>query len=68
MLLDAYGRDRVHFGKRIVQVEQHATGVVATFEDNSQAEGDFLVAADGTHSVVRDYVLGKSCHAVTRAM
>lgn len=59
MLLDAYGRDRVHFGKRIVQVEQHATGVVATFEDNSQAEGDFLVAADGTHSVVRDYVLGE---------
>ncbi|WP_394547262.1 FAD-dependent urate hydroxylase HpxO [Pantoea ananatis] len=59
MLLDAYGRHRVNFGKRIVQVEQYANGVIATFEDNSQAQGDFLVAADGTHSVIRDYVLGE---------
>lgn len=59
MLLDAYGRHRVNFGKRIVQVEQYASGVIATFEDNSQAQGDFLVAADGTHSVIRDYVLGE---------
>ncbi|MBW1212362.1 FAD-dependent urate hydroxylase HpxO [Pantoea allii] len=57
MLLDAYGRRRVNFGKRIVQVEQYASGVIATFDDNSQAQGDFLVAADGTHSVIRDYVL-----------
>ncbi|MGG6109039.1 FAD-dependent urate hydroxylase HpxO [Pantoea allii] len=57
MLLDAYGRSRVNFGKRIVQVEQFASGVIATFDDNSQAQGDFLVAADGTHSVIRDYVL-----------
>ncbi|MCH9298458.1 FAD-dependent urate hydroxylase HpxO [Pantoea allii] len=57
MLLDAYGRSRVNFGKRIVQVEQYASGVIATFDDNSQAQGDFLVAADGTHSVIRDYVL-----------
>ncbi|MSE18033.1 monooxygenase, partial [Pantoea agglomerans] len=29
----------------------------ATFSDNTQATGDFLIAADGTHSVIREYVL-----------
>ncbi|MCZ4058410.1 FAD-dependent urate hydroxylase HpxO [Pantoea sp. LMR881] len=57
MLIDTYGRERIHFGKRVVQVEQNEHGVIATFEDNSQACGDFLIAADGTHSVIRHYVL-----------
>lgn len=57
MLIDTFGRRRVNFGKRVIQVEQCDEGVVATFADNSQARGDFLIAADGTHSVIRDYVL-----------
>jgi len=57
MLIDTFGRERVQFGKRVIQVEQTENGVIATFSDNSQAHGDFLVAADGTHSIVRDYVL-----------
>lgn len=31
--------------------------MIATFSDNTQATGDFLIAADGTHSVIREYVL-----------
>lgn len=60
MLIDTYGRSRIQFGKRVTQVEQTATGVTAWFDDGSQAEGDFLIAADGTHSVIRHYVLGES--------
>ncbi|ELP23842.1 Salicylate hydroxylase [Pantoea agglomerans 299R] len=57
MLIDTFGRERMQFGKRVIQVEQTADGVIATFSDNSQATGDFLIAADGTHSVIREYVL-----------
>lgn len=57
MLIDTFGRQRVNFGKRVIQVEQGDHGVIATFADNSQVQGDFLIAADGTHSVIRDYVL-----------
>ncbi|MGK3141345.1 FAD-dependent urate hydroxylase HpxO [Pantoea sp. C2G6] len=57
LLIDTFGRERVNFGKRVIQVEQHEHGVIATFSDNSQAHGDLLIGADGTHSVIRDYVL-----------
>lgn len=60
MLIDTYGRSRVNVGKRVIQVEQNENGVIATFDDNSQASGDFLIAADGTHSVIRQYVLGET--------
>ena len=63
MLLDTYGRDQVHFGKRVSGIEETPQGVTAWFEDGSQACGDFLIAADGTHSAIRPYVLG---HGVER--
>lgn len=58
MLLDTYGREAVQFGKRVTHIEQSATGVTAWFEEGSQASGDLLIAADGTHSVIRQHVLG----------
>ncbi|CAI1638205.1 3-hydroxybenzoate 6-hydroxylase 1 [Serratia liquefaciens] len=63
MLLDTYGRDQVRFGKRVSGIEETPQGVTAWFEDGSQASGDFLIAADGTHSAIRHYVLG---HGVER--
>ncbi|MCS3408753.1 FAD-dependent urate hydroxylase HpxO [Serratia sp. AKBS12] len=63
MLLATYGDHRVQFGKRVSGVEETPDGVSAWFEDGSQAQGDFLIAADGTHSVIRPYVLG---HQVER--
>lgn len=59
MLLDTYGREKVQFGKRVARVEQDENGVTAWFEDGSEAHGDLLIACDGTHSVVRKYVLGR---------
>lgn len=57
-MLDAWGRDAVHFGQRVVRVAQQADGVTVGFSDGRSAQGDFLIAADGTHSVIRPYVLG----------
>lgn len=60
MLLDTYGREKVQFGKRVARVEQDENGVTAWFEDGSEAHGDLLIACDGTHSVVRKTVLGRT--------
>ncbi|GLR09374.1 monooxygenase [Mixta theicola] len=60
MLLNRYGAQRVNFGKRVSYIEQDATGVTAWFDDGSEARGDFLIAADGTHSVIRATVTGQS--------
>lgn len=57
-MLNFWGRDNVQFGKRVCDVEARADGVTAYFTDGTTAHGDFLVAADGTHSVLRPYVLG----------
>ena len=59
MLIDHYGKSRIQFGMRLVAIDQDSEGVTVTFEDGSQAQGDLLIAADGTHSVARPYVLGK---------
>jgi len=59
MLLDNYGRTRVRFGRRVMHAEQTSQGVTAFFADGSEAAGDLLVAADGTHSVLREAVLGE---------
>lgn len=58
MLLDTYGRDEVQFGKRVTHVEESADSVTAWFDDGTSATGDLLIAADGTHSVIRQHVLG----------
>lgn len=63
MLLETYGREKVQFGKRVARVEQDDHSVTAFFADGTQASGDLLIACDGTHSVVRPYVLG---HVVER--
>ncbi|SDN47570.1 FAD-dependent monooxygenase [Allokutzneria albata] len=44
---------RVEHSKRLVSTTENADGVVATFADGSTAEGDVLIAADGTHSTAR---------------
>ncbi|WP_134706285.1 FAD-dependent urate hydroxylase HpxO [Rahnella sp. CJA17(1/100)] len=58
MLLETYGRDQVQFGKRVTHVEESADSVTAWFDDGTSATGDLLIAADGTHSIIRQHVLG----------
>lgn len=44
-------------GRVLAHVEQDADGVTAIFEDGSREKGDLLVAADGSLSTVRTYLL-----------
>ena len=48
----------VHFGKALERFEHLDKGkVLATFADGTEASGDVLVGADGTHSVTRQILL-----------
>lgn len=47
----------VAFGKSLVSFVEGADGVTARFADGDEARGDFLVGADGLHSLVRDVVV-----------
>ncbi|MET9293907.1 FAD-dependent monooxygenase [Streptomyces sp. NPDC003077] len=47
----------IRHGKRLVGAETKEDGrVVASFEDGTRAEGDFLIGADGIHSVTRTLI------------
>jgi 2-polyprenyl-6-methoxyphenol hydroxylase-like FAD-dependent oxidoreductase len=48
----------LYFDKRLAKIEDRADRpIVATFTDGSTAEGDFLIGADGVHSLVRQHVV-----------
>jgi salicylate hydroxylase len=47
------GLEHVHLGKAFTRYEERGGRVVAHFEDGTSAEGDILVAADGSGSRVR---------------
>lgn len=47
---------RIEHGKRLVGARETGDGVVATFEDGTEATGDILVGADGVHSTVRTII------------
>ncbi|MBD2092097.1 FAD-dependent urate hydroxylase HpxO [Microcoleus sp. FACHB-1515] len=58
MLLDKFGAENVQLNSKCVAIEQDDHSVTAIFEDGHKATGDVLVAADGTHSMIRPYVTG----------
>ncbi|MFK8184923.1 MAG: FAD-dependent urate hydroxylase HpxO [Phormidesmis sp.] len=60
MLLDAVGAEHVRLNKRCVAIEQTPESAAVIFEDGDRAQGDLVVGADGTHSMVRPYVLSQS--------
>jgi 2-polyprenyl-6-methoxyphenol hydroxylase-like FAD-dependent oxidoreductase len=48
----------LHFEKRLAAIEDRADQpIVVHFTDGSQAEGDFVIGADGVHSAVRQHVI-----------
>ncbi|NEQ32244.1 MAG: FAD-dependent urate hydroxylase HpxO [Leptolyngbya sp. SIO4C5] len=59
MLLDTYGADQVQLDSKCVAVEQDDDSATAIFADGRRATGDVVVGADGTHSIIRTYVLGQ---------
>ncbi len=59
ILLQAIGPGTVRLGTKCIAVEQNEKSITAIFEDGHRTTGDVLVAADGTHSVLRNYVVGR---------
>jgi len=51
-------KGHTHCGARCVAIETTADGVLARFADGREASADFLVGADGLHSVVRSQLHG----------
>ncbi|TWU78556.1 hypothetical protein ED733_003205 [Metarhizium rileyi] len=43
----------IHFGKRLVKIEEEADEVKATFSDGTTDTGDLVLGCDGIHSSVR---------------
>lgn len=60
MLMNVLDESEVHLGWQLVSVSQDEDKVTAHFADGSTAEADLLIGADGAHSVIRPYVLGKT--------
>jgi FAD-dependent urate hydroxylase len=59
LLMAAIAPGSVKLGAKCVEVEQDENSVTAIFEDGHRATGDVLIAADGTHSVLRNLVSGR---------
>jgi 2-polyprenyl-6-methoxyphenol hydroxylase-like FAD-dependent oxidoreductase len=48
----------LYFDKRLIKVEDRGDQpIIAYFADGTNAEGDFLIGADGVHSIVRRQVI-----------
>jgi salicylate hydroxylase len=57
-LANAFPRERLHLGHRLVGLADRDDCVEARFENGEHATADLLVGADGIHSVVRGILLG----------
>jgi 2-polyprenyl-6-methoxyphenol hydroxylase-like FAD-dependent oxidoreductase len=60
MLRSQVPDDSLVVGASLAEITEDEGGVTARFTDGSTAHGDFLVGADGIHSVVRAHLFGKS--------
>ena len=63
MLMNAYGFDDIHFGKKMVAVHDDGARATVEFADGTSDSGDLVIGADGARSLTREYVLG---HPVER--
>jgi 2-polyprenyl-6-methoxyphenol hydroxylase-like FAD-dependent oxidoreductase len=59
-LSEAVDRSVVHFGCESIGYIQTQDSVIAYFADGREERGDVLIGADGTNSVIRAQLLGKS--------
>lgn len=56
MLFKKIPSNKIHLSKKIVSFDQNQDSVTLTFDDNTIAQGDILVGADGAHSSVRKHL------------
>ncbi|WP_434670973.1 FAD-dependent urate hydroxylase HpxO (plasmid) [Klebsiella sp. B345] len=57
-MLNFWGPESVQFGKRVTHCAEDTNGITVKFTDGTSASGDLLIAADGSHSALRPWVLG----------
>jgi salicylate hydroxylase/6-hydroxynicotinate 3-monooxygenase len=57
-LADIVPAQSVRRGKKLVHIAAPGPRVELTFADSTGVEADIVIGADGTHSIVRDYVAG----------
>ncbi|KAF9922479.1 hypothetical protein FBU30_007368 [Linnemannia zychae] len=53
LILRQIPKERIHFGMKVLSMDQGGNGVVLRFSNGTEAEGDILVGADGAYSAVR---------------
>ncbi|WP_341485895.1 FAD-dependent urate hydroxylase HpxO [Thioclava sp. GXIMD4215] len=58
MLMDVFGREHIALGMRLVALQEEGAQVLARFADGTESRADFVIGADGAHSLVRDHLLG----------
>ncbi|MFW0792595.1 FAD-dependent urate hydroxylase HpxO [Gordonia sp. CPCC 205515] len=58
MLMQAYGLDDIHFGKKMVAVSDGPDTATVEFSDGTTDSADLVIGADGAKSLTREYVLG----------
>lgn len=59
LLIDALGRERIRLGERCIGVSGSCDGAVAHLEGGGTFKADLVIGADGTHSVLREWVVGR---------
>jgi len=58
MLAEAYGLEKIKFGYAVSSVESKNDSAICHFANGESFEGDFVVGADGIHSVIREQLIG----------
>lgn len=58
-LLAAVPSADVHLDKRLTRLDETDDGVLLEFADQSTAEADFVIGADGIHSMVQQHLFGE---------
>lgn len=58
MLAQACGADHIHFDHEVTSVETSSDSATCHFTNGGQYQGDFVIAADGIYSTIREKLLG----------
>lgn len=56
--IDALPQDRVHFGHKLIAIEERESDVLLTFENGRKIAAGLVVGADGINSMIREMLLG----------
>lgn len=59
LMVSTLDEENLHFGMRLVDVDDTGEKVVMTFADGSTAQADLVIGADGVNSHIREKLLGK---------